>query len=680
MNFFSKILTPKKTLLFILLLLVVTGFIMPGTALAWSWPWEWAASEVASGLLNVLIGIFFALPLFFVTIAATISKIIFSLAETLALNTSYTNTDAVKLGWPIIRDLANMMVVLGFVVIGIATTLRFKDYEAKKLLLPLIIAALLINFSLVICGIFIDGSNILMRFFFDKAAVAGGGWITPTVDLFNLIGSIGTHSPLEFASILIGMTFFYFIEFFVDFLYGFLLLCRLVAISMLVILSPLAFVCYVFPATRGIWQMWWKKFFQWCIVIVPAGLFYYIGEMLISKKITNDPFDLDKIIAAGPATFFANQFQLVLVPGLFLIVGFFISLQFSAMGISTIFSFANKHKGKALSGGLGALSKASGVAGKYAGKAGDYLSGSKIGKWSGLAFAAKMAGKGGTFVGNSAERTRKAKSWAGRVLEGAGAIPAGTQAGKDSKDLASAIAALTAALRSGNKQDQQRVFDKIHNGDAAAISAAVSEGRLHEAFKDPGTGAVNHSAMNDALLAAEKSGAPKNMRKDALDKYYQVAGFTDKNVDAALTSLGHKGAIDAELTTQGIAIGTATPAQRMAAARSLETSGGLAAGTVSRAEEKANYTKLGQNWSSMDLEAKANADLGGLHPDDLKEFSLSRNAEDIKAFKLLDAGHDNRTTHKTTMLAHVNAELATPGISTNRQRRLQEVRDELMKL
>src|SRR6185436_5859887 len=55
--------------------------------------------------------------------------------------------------------------VLGFIAIAMATILRFKEYEAKALLVKLIIAALLVNFSLVICGLMIDASHMAMRQF-----------------------------------------------------------------------------------------------------------------------------------------------------------------------------------------------------------------------------------------------------------------------------------------------------------------------------------------------------------------------------------------------------------------------------------------------------------------------------------------------------------------------------------
>lgn len=673
----------QKKILFCSLLFIVIAISIPQTASAGIW--GWVADAATNALLTGLLGIVFFIPLIFVVIFSTITKIFLSIAITLAITESYTNSTAVQIGWPLVRDLANMVVVLGFVVIGIATILRIQDYEAKKRLPALIIAALLINFSKLICGIFIDGTNVFIEFFFGKVNVISS-WFPAITDIIALYSTIGQENILDFAPKISGMMLFYSIAGFVNLLYFFLILGRILMLWMLVILSPLAFVCYVFPATKSIWQMWWKNFFQWCIIILPAGLFYYIGANMVSFAVANasidliDPSNLSDL--SNWREYLSNAVSIILVPGFFLIAGFLVSLQVSAMGagmITGMFSGAGIFAaGKYAKGLAGITKKQSGTLGKLTGWASGKAGGSttRVGRMFGKtsSFFNKQQARADAFGGV----LKKTRSAFGRGLEGVGAIPVGTQATKDDKALADAIKALIAALKSGNKKDEQRVFDKIHNGTGvekiAAIQAAASENKLHEAFKQP-SGTVDYNAMNDALVAAEKSGAPKNTRKDAVDKYYQMAGFSDKNVDASLTSLGHKATIDAELTSQGIAPGTASPAQRMDAARSV-----LTGPQISRGEEKANYTQLTKNWSSMDLEAKANTDLGGLHPDDFEEFALNRNAEDIKSFKLLEAGHDNRTTHKVTMLAYVNAELGTPGLSTNKQRRLREVRDELLKL
>jgi len=79
------------------------------------------------------------------------------------INQTITGNTTFVTIWASVRDIANMFIVLGFVVVGIATSLRFGEYGAKKLLPFLIIIAILINFSGLFCGLIIDASNITMN-------------------------------------------------------------------------------------------------------------------------------------------------------------------------------------------------------------------------------------------------------------------------------------------------------------------------------------------------------------------------------------------------------------------------------------------------------------------------------------------------------------------------------------
>src|SRR3989344_7471216 len=90
----------------------------------------------------------------------------------LNLNNALMTTKAVGIGWVISRDIANLGFVLAIIIIAFTTILRWETYETKKLLTRLIIAALLVNFSLLIAGAFIDFSGILTNFFLKEA---GGG-------------------------------------------------------------------------------------------------------------------------------------------------------------------------------------------------------------------------------------------------------------------------------------------------------------------------------------------------------------------------------------------------------------------------------------------------------------------------------------------------------------------------
>ena len=533
-KFFSKILKNKKILFLIAFVFVIT-FAIPQVAFAtWFKPWTWG-STFLDAIINGGVTLGFAIPIFIVVAAAAISKTILTLVVAFALAASYTHDTSVNIGWPIVRDLANMMVVLGFVVIGIAFALRIESYGSKKVLINLIIAALLINFSLLICGVFIDATNIIMDFFLKNSSPASS-WI-PNIGLGDLIENIGQKSAGEFTSVLIGIVFFNFIGFFVYMLYAVLILARVVALWILVILSPLAFVCFVFPATKNIWQMWWKNFSQWCIIVLPLGLFYYIGWKIIdlaasSNNVVNVNLSSNQEMTL--AQFLSNSVSTILAPALFLVVGFFVSLQFAPAGASAIMNFANKNKGKAMSGGLGVLNKAHmATTGKLLGAAGNKLSQLSAAK-GGTGVIGKGAGwmaAGANALANPVAQSRKTRSAIGHGLEALGAQHIGTQALVDQKRVEEEARFATAAYTSGRPEEKARIENIARNGTgverAGAIQAIAGEKELHKVFKDA-SGNADLGAIDKAIKDAEGYGASDNIRKNAIKKMPALAAKDEK--------------------------------------------------------------------------------------------------------------------------------------------------------
>ncbi len=262
---------------------------------------------------------------------------------------SFTGNQAVLIGWPIIRNLANMGIVLGFIAIAMATILRIREYEAKTLLWKLVIAALLVNFSLVICGVLIDISHALMALILNLRPPNGEALFSPgEIDPFSIVTGINRNTRvLQVVGALIGIIFTNLTSFLILILYVFLFLFRIIALWVLVIFSPLAFICAVFPATQGMYQMWKKNFIQWCFIGVSGAFFLAIGEKLM--KGMTEPNPIVALPAATELGGFATLFTM-LVPGIFMVIGFMVSLQTSAMGTGYAISAFNKTKGYMKSG------------------------------------------------------------------------------------------------------------------------------------------------------------------------------------------------------------------------------------------------------------------------------------------------------------------------------------------
>ncbi len=284
------------------------------------------------------------------------------------INIKFTSNAFVDIGWNMTRDFTNILIVLGLVVIALATILRISSYQMKKTLPLLLIVALLVNFTPMLCGIVIDASNIVMEHFLKAGHFLlqefGSKLSSGMSELLNSMGS--PSSMLATGLLLVGTGLFSGIIFL---LYAFLFLFRYVALWMLVIISPLALFCYIFPATKKMWNMWLSQFIQWCFIGIPAAFTIYLANemtrLMLDGELLGEMSSMGKIMG-------------YIVPVTFLAVGFFVSLQTGAMGASMITSKvrqAPQKIGGAMAmlaatgtvGGLKGLKEGKGIKGKVSG-------------------------------------------------------------------------------------------------------------------------------------------------------------------------------------------------------------------------------------------------------------------------------------------------------------------------
>jgi len=265
----------------------------------------------------------------------------------------YTQNVLVDEGWRITRDLVNMFFILIMVGIGIATILRVKGYEIKKLLPKAIVIIILINFTPIICGLIIDASNILTNFFLSAGTRGIGEMINGLEAPQNsLKGQMWTFvkglvsfdwSDMGFSIFhsMITIAFNVFAAF-ILILLAMLFLLRYVMLWILVILAPLAFFCYILPATKKIWDMWWNEFIQWCFIGIGAAFFLYLTQRIVDI-IGLGTFILSPTAAetqmgdSGLAIIFVY-----LVPLIFLAAGFMATTMFAPAGAKQIIGLTKK--------------------------------------------------------------------------------------------------------------------------------------------------------------------------------------------------------------------------------------------------------------------------------------------------------------------------------------------------
>jgi hypothetical protein len=282
--------------------------------------------------------------------------------------TDIENNPVVGYGWTVVRDFTNLLFILVIVAIGIATALRIREYEVKKTLPRLIAVALLINFTPVICGAIIDASNILMNFFLTAGTAGYSSMLNFVQAAGNFLANSFSNLWHHWTDLFNGIFFFQLLfvlvfNFVTSFILGLLiilLLVRHVALWILVILSPLAFFCFILPTTKRVWDKWWHQFIQWCLVGIGGAFFIYLSQVIMQHL--GDFIQSPGRVFAGTQITLRNQISALLmfsVPLILLGAGPFVTLSTSAIGASAIIRFARTGGRKAASVGWG-LTKGAG--------------------------------------------------------------------------------------------------------------------------------------------------------------------------------------------------------------------------------------------------------------------------------------------------------------------------------
>lgn len=257
----------------------------------------------------------------------------------------FVNNAGVKAIWKFVRDFVNLFLIIGLIIVAIATIFRNKKYGWENTLWKLIVVALLVNFSLVISGMVVDVSNYLSYYFLnlaesenqnlgeamlkslgwkngeeqpdflsegkyqatgvpnssaETAAAETGGWL-----------AIGQFFLVDIVILLIGV--FAIVALFAIFI---AMIIRAVIIILLLSVSAAAFAAWIFPATEKVWKMWWEQFIKWCTFPIVFAFLLYIGITVINKA----------PIQAPQTAFVASIIQMILF-SVFLVAGLLISLK-----------------------------------------------------------------------------------------------------------------------------------------------------------------------------------------------------------------------------------------------------------------------------------------------------------------------------------------------------------------
>jgi hypothetical protein len=330
---------------------------------------------------------------------------------------SYTGGDnpAIAAGLPITQGISNIILILVLLVVIVGIILELNEYGSKKMFVKLLIVALLINFAPLFVGLIVDASNVLMNYFVAgigdeisaiKSTIAGDGGklILEELDAEGKAGGI-TEDLLVPVALLFMQAFVNVIMIFVLFLYVLLYICRYIAIWIIVILSPIAFVCMIHPTTQKLWKDWFKQLMQWSFVGATGAFFLYLSLKINSE--IRAAYDTVGIPIEGES-FISDSFSAILpllMVAIFAVMGYMLAIKTSAIGTDKIINIGQSTRRRAVKwGGKGIY-----AGGKYGAQktkegaqwGGNKIAGDKAKEWS----TKKTWGEGETGFGGWAKRT-----------------------------------------------------------------------------------------------------------------------------------------------------------------------------------------------------------------------------------------------------------------------------------
>lgn len=208
--------------------------------------------------------------------------------------------------WIVMRDLANIAFVIGFMVIIYSYIVGggFSGYEIRKILPRLVVAATLINLSYILCAIAVDASNIagysinqLFETVRDQTlsgsaagvtdinwtsvtawVLAGGGGalaakkLLPGVTGGTTTATVAKGLWMMLSPFLLGGALIVMITFFI-------LAARQAIIYALIAVAPLAFAAFILPNTEKWFEKWRSLFFTMLIMFPAFGAIFGASQL-----------------------------------------------------------------------------------------------------------------------------------------------------------------------------------------------------------------------------------------------------------------------------------------------------------------------------------------------------------------------------------------------------------------
>jgi len=454
-----------------------------------------AAKESTDLVSTAIANVFGAIASLIVAVLGFFSILVIKMIIVVASYNSFIQAPAVNLGWTLVRDICNMFFILILLIIAFSTALGYEKFHYSKTLAPLLVAAVLINFSKLICGLLIDFSQIIMLAFVSSFAGAGGANFTNLVGFTSFFegGALGAQSTGLAWQATIGyvMAVILTLIFLVVLLAMLaILVVRIVTLWFLVVLSPFVFFAQAVPTAQRYASQWWEEFGKQLMVGPVMAIFIWISLSVVSGgagQLTKDFGGTGAGVATlkeGP-----NAFTAVTAPADFLHYVIGIGMMMGTLMVAQQFGGAGAKIG-------GIVSK--GVTGLYKGT------------------ARRFAERTGI-----APRARMGRDWALRGLDKMGWTPTGMKMGdmgrearlrRKKGDKAGAV-----ALERRTRDEWRQTYEKRRG---IKISDLSDDGK-RTLLKKEGVESPGGQVMLESLAEKEKLGVGE--LTSVIDSYNKIS-------------------------------------------------------------------------------------------------------------------------------------------------------------
>jgi hypothetical protein len=183
------------------------------------------------------------------------------------------NSEGMLAAWGVMRDVGNIILLFGFIFMGLLVILDAHHYPVKKTLPAFIIFAVLLNFSLFFTEFVIDASNAVASAVYMESGVCPQdatreecatstqyGISGKVLEMAGISGIFGVDIGLMTqGTVTIGLALMVTITAVVLLAASIMLLIRCIILAFLMVTSPIAFVGFAIPQLNGLARDWWDK-------------------------------------------------------------------------------------------------------------------------------------------------------------------------------------------------------------------------------------------------------------------------------------------------------------------------------------------------------------------------------------------------------------------------------------